>query len=144
MNKENTMFGIIGLLLGVVIAGFVAGQAVNQNNTGMMRMMGIDTSYTQEDATNHSTMSMSDMTKELDGLSGDKFDKAFIEMMIAHHEGAIDMAKLIPERAEHDELKKMGSDIISAQTKEVSDMKQWQKDWGYTTDEMMEQMHGGR
>lgn len=141
MNKENTMYGIIGLLLGVVIAVFVAGQAANNNNFGMMRMMGVDTSHTQEAATNHSTMSMADMSKQLEGLTVDNYDKAFIEMMISHHEGAVDMAKLSDTRAKHDEVKQLSKEIIVAQEKEITEMKQWQKDWGYSADEMMNMMH---
>lgn len=145
MNKENVMVGIVGLLFGVVIAGFTAGQAVNNNNTGMMRMMGVDANNSQQQtATSHGTMSMADMTEQLKNKSGDDFDKTFVEMMISHHEGAIDMAELIPSRAKHAEIKTLGEAIIAAQTKEIADMKQWQKDWGYSTDEMMEQMHGGQ
>ena len=137
------MIGIIGLLVGVVITGFAAGQAVNNNNTGMMRMMGVETSKNEQSvATDHRTMSMADMNKQLEGLTGDEFDKAFVEMMIAHHEGAVDMAELIPSRAKHDEVKTLGEAIIAAQTKEIAEMKQWQNDWGYTSDEMMDMMHG--
>jgi len=143
MKKENIMVGVIGLLLGVVITGFAAGQAVNNNNTGMMRMMGMDTNTSQqESATSHSTMSMADMSKQLEGLTGDDYDKAFIEMMIDHHEGAVSMAKLSDTRAKHDEVKQLSKDIITAQEKEITEMKQWQKDWGYSSDEMMDMMHG--
>lgn len=143
MKKESIMIGIIGLLVGVVITGFAAGQAVNNNNTGMMRMMGVETSKNEQSvATDHRTMSMADMNEQLEGLTGDEFDKAFVEMMIAHHEGAVDMAELIPSRAKHDEVKTLGEAIIAAQTKEIAEMKQWQNDWGYTSDEMMDMMHG--
>lgn len=143
MKKESIFIGIIGLLLGVVIAGFAAGQAVNNNNAGMMRMMGMRTDNTsQQAAANHGEMSMSDMTEQLKGKTGDDFDKAFIEMMIAHHEGAVAMAELIPLRAKHDEVKTLGEAIISAQTKEIAEMKRWQKDWGYSSNEVTEMMHG--
>ena len=143
MKKESIVTGVIGLLLGVVIAGFAAGQAVNNNNAEMMRMMGMHTNNTaQQTATNHSEMSMSEMTEQLKNKTGDDFDKAFIKMMITHHEGAVDMAELIPSRAKHDEIKKLGEAIISAQTTEISDMKQWQQDWGYSSDESMQMMHG--
>ncbi len=142
MNKENIMYGIIGLLLGAVITGFVAGQAVNSNNTGMMRMMGMDTSNTQKVATSHGDMSMADMSKQLEGLNGDDYDKAFIEMMIDHHEGAVAMAKLSDTRAKHDEVKRLSKDIIAAQEKEIAEMMRWQKDWGYSASEMMDMMHG--
>lgn len=138
MKKESIMLGVIGLLVGVVITGFAAGQAVNNNNTGMMRMMGM---HSTKDAMDHSTMSMAEMTEQLKNKTGDDFDKAFVEMMISHHEGAVAMAELIPSRAKHDEIKKLGQAIISAQTKEIADMQQWQKDWGYSDDEMMQMMH---
>ncbi len=145
MNKSNTpvLYGIIGLLLGVVITGLAAGYSVNNEHKGMMRMMGMDTSKVQS-VSSHDEMSMAQMTEQLKNKTGDDFDKAFIEMMISHHEGAIAMAELIPGRAKHDELKKMGEDIISAQEKEVNDMKKWQQDWGFAGDEMMQQMHGGQ
>ena len=142
MNKDNTLTGVIGLLVGIVITGFVAGQAVNNNNSGMMRMMGINTSKSDNNAAKHNSMTMEDMHKQLEGLSGDAFDKAFIEMMIAHHEGAVDMAELIPSRAKHSEIKTLGQAIITAQNQEIADMKKWQQDWGYSSDEMMEMMHG--
>ena len=141
MNKESLLYGIIGLLAGVVITGFVAGQSVNNNHAGMMKMMGMNT---QKTSTDHSTMSMSDMNKQLEGLNGDDYDKAFIEMMISHHEGATDMAKLSDTRAKHDEIKQLSKDIITAQEKEIAEMKQWQKDWGYSSNEMMQMMHGSQ
>ena len=76
-------------------------------------------------------MSMDDMTKMLNGKTGDELDKAFLEAMIPHHQGAIDMAKYLTG-AKHDELRKLGADIISAQANEIEMMKKWLKDWGYT------------
>jgi uncharacterized protein (DUF305 family) len=143
MKKESILLGVIGLFVGVIIAGFAAGQAVNNNNTRIMRMMGMNTSTNQLDtARDHSTMSMADMNEQLEGLSGDEYDKAFIEMMIAHHEGAVDMARLSPERAKHEEIKQLSREIIDAQESEIAEMKQWQQDWGYTSDEFNTMMHG--
>lgn len=76
-------------------------------------------------------MSMDDMASMLEGKTGDAFDKAFIEGMIPHHQGAIDMARAALQSAKHDEIKRMARDIISAQQSEIDMMKQWQKDWGY-------------
>lgn len=142
MKNQSVLIGIIGLLAGIIIAGATAVLAVNNNNTGMMRMMGMNTNTTQQQASNHDEMSMMDMNKQLEGLSGDAFDKAYLEMMIAHHQGAIDMAELAPTRAKHDEIKTLSTTIVTAQNKEISDMKQWQSNWAYTSDEMMNMMHG--
>lgn len=57
------------------------------------------------------------------------FDQQFIDMMVPHHMGAVEMAKIAQSRAEHPELKKLASDIIAAQDGEITQMKQWRKTW---------------
>jgi uncharacterized protein (DUF305 family) len=53
-------------------------------------------------------------------------DKDFAAGMIAHHEGAIDMAKVVLAFGKDAEMKKLADDIIKAQEKEVAWMKEWQ------------------
>lgn len=72
---------------------------------------------------------MSDMMTGLDGKTGDDFDKAFISEMIVHHEGAVDMAEAALKQAQHEEIRQMAAEIISAQTQEIQQMKDWQKSW---------------
>ncbi len=72
---------------------------------------------------------MDDMMSGLKGLSGDAFDKAFLSQMIMHHEGAVVMAEAALKDARHSELKNMANDIISAQTREIEQMKNWQRLW---------------
>ena len=64
-------------------------------------------------------------------LKGEDYDKMFIANMIAHHQGAVDMANLALTNAKHQEIKDMANAIITAQTKEISDMQSWQTAWGY-------------
>lgn len=132
-NKESLLYGVIGLLLGILIAGGSAITAVNSNNRSMMQMMGMNTSLMKTDSSDHMGMSMNDMSDELENRTGDEFDQYFISMMIAHHQGAIDMAKLAESRAKHSEIKQLSTDIISTQTKEITNMKAWQSAWGYDT-----------
>ncbi len=47
----------------------------------------------------------------------------FAQMMITHHQGAIEMAKLADDRAEHDEIKDLADAIISAQEREIDVMR---------------------
>lgn len=89
-------------------------------------MMGMSMSRVQDKGTGHMGMSMNGMQSQLQGKTGDDFDKNFIDMMIAHHQGAIQMAGLAKQNAKHDEVKKMAGDIISAQSKEIDMMKEWQ------------------
>jgi uncharacterized protein (DUF305 family) len=60
----------------------------------------------------------------VDLASADDVDQAFAEMMIAHHEGAIRMARLAEARAGHDEIKQVAGDIIAAQQREIDIMKE--------------------
>ena len=60
----------------------------------------------------------------MDLSMADDVDQAFAEMMIAHHEGAIRMAEVAKERAEHDEVKKLAGDIIAAQQREIDVMEE--------------------
>jgi uncharacterized protein (DUF305 family) len=57
------------------------------------------------------------------------FDKAFIDAMVPHHQGAIAMAQELLEKGEQPGLRKMAGDIISAQTKEIAQMRKWREAW---------------
>ena len=75
--------------------------------------------------------SMSQMTEELRDREGAAYDEAFLAAMIEHHQGAIDMAELSAERAEHPEIKQLSREIIAAQQEEIATMQEWQEEWGY-------------
>ena len=74
---------------------------------------------------------MVEMQNKLQGLKGEEYDKEFLKQMILHHEQAVEMSQYAATNAKHQEIKDLASAVISAQTKEIEQMKQWQKDWGY-------------
>jgi uncharacterized protein (DUF305 family) len=131
MVNKTLVAGIVGFLLGGLLVSIAATTFDKPK----------DTTTAVPNPSSMSSMSMSDMTANLKGKTGDEYDKAFIAEMIAHHEGAVAMAKLSANNAKHDELKKLSEDIIIAQEKEISNMKQWQVDWGYTTPDPMSGMN---
>lgn len=71
------------------------------------------------------------MMNELNSKTGEAFDKAFLAQMIMHHQSAINMAATGKTNAQHQEVKDLTAAIVTAQTKEIQQMKRWQKDWGY-------------
>lgn len=74
---------------------------------------------------------MAEMATELESLSGADFDKKFLELMIIHHQDAIDMSKPAATNASHQEVKTLAKAIIEAQSREITQMRSWQSKWGY-------------
>ncbi|MFI1191778.1 DUF305 domain-containing protein [Micromonospora sp. NPDC020750] len=66
-------------------------------------------------------MSDADMTR-LAGATGSEFDRQFLTMMIAHHEGAITMAKEELAKGTHADAKAMAQGIVTAQQGEIDAM----------------------
>lgn len=56
-------------------------------------------------------------------------DRHFIEMMIPHHQGAIDMADLALTRAKRPEIRRLAENIKRDQTREIQQMRTWYKAW---------------
>ncbi|HCR55783.1 TPA: hypothetical protein DIV49_02315 [Candidatus Saccharibacteria bacterium] len=122
MQTKPLLYGLIGFFLGGLL---VAIAATTFNKPEQETRANTNSSM--------SSMSMDDMTADLKNKTGDEFDKAFIASMIAHHEGAVEMAKLSAKNAKHEEVKTLSNNIITAQEKEIAEMKQWQMDWGYSS-----------
>ena len=74
---------------------------------------------------------MANMEAKLYGLSGEAYDKEFLNQMILHHQQAVDMSKYADTNAKHQEVKDLAQAVISAQEKEIADMKSWQQKWGF-------------
>ncbi|MDX8150203.1 DUF305 domain-containing protein [Patulibacter brassicae] len=70
------------------------------------------------------------MSMDMGSLAKAKpFDRAFIDMMIPHHQGAILMARAELQKGKDPELKKIATAIVAAQTKEIEQMNSWRKQW---------------
>lgn len=63
------------------------------------------------------------------GPADANYDLRFIDAMTPHHQGAVSMAKQAQQKSQRPEIKKLADDIIKAQNKEISQLKQWRKAW---------------
>jgi uncharacterized protein (DUF305 family) len=68
--------------------------------------------------------SMKTMMASMNVKPTGKPDKDFALMMIPHHQGAIDMAKVV-QYGTDPELRQLATDIVAAQEKEIAQMKAW-------------------
>lgn len=57
------------------------------------------------------------------------YDARFIDSMLIHHRGAVEMAQEALEKAEREELKIMAQGIIDAQNAEIEQMRKWREEW---------------
>ena len=111
MQTKPLLYGVIGFLLGGLLVSIAAVTIEKPKDN---------------DAT------MTSMARSLEGKTGDDFDKAFVSGMIAHHQDAIDMARMADKQAKHQEIKDLSRAIIETQQKEIYDMRQWQADWSHS------------
>ncbi|MGW4055475.1 DUF305 domain-containing protein [Streptomyces sp. NPDC004779] len=67
-------------------------------------------------------MSEQDM-KKLADAKGKDFDRAFAELMIAHHEGAVKMAQDEQKDGANAEAKALAGEVVRAQTAEITELR---------------------
>ncbi len=93
------------------IDGELEGMNIGRGELGLdQHAMGMDTDMTQLE-------------------SAKPFDRAFIEMMTLHHEGAITMARKELANGGYEPLRKVANDIIAAQSREIAQMRGWAANW---------------
>jgi uncharacterized protein (DUF305 family) len=118
----------------------LATNIISAQNTEISQMQSWQTAlgYTKNDSATQAVVKqmqgeMDSMMGQLNGKTGDEFDKAFLAQMMMHHQSAINMSKPAATNAGQEEVKTLASNIIAAQTKEVSEMMSWQTQWVYKT-----------
>lgn len=65
-----------------------------------------------------------DQMRRLEHADGADFDRMFLEMMIAHHEGAVQMAQTELAAGANAEAKALAQQIVDAQQAEIGQMRQ--------------------
>jgi YVTN family beta-propeller protein len=60
-----------------------------------------------------------------DQSTADDADRGFARGMISHHQGAIDMARVVLEHGEDPELRALAQAVIAAQGEEIAALKAW-------------------
>lgn len=97
---------------------------VAQMNHGQMNHGQADSPNATTDAT---TM---DHTMSMDlGPADESFDLRFIDAMMLHHQGAVEMAEEAVQKSDRPEIQTLAQEIIAAQQVEIDQMQQWRQAW---------------
>lgn len=152
MNKKSLNFGLTSLLISGTLVGLLvvnrtqAQTQVPQRNTPTQTQQKPQGS---EQNLHHPQGSPTTPPSGMGMMSQQQADQHFLQMMIPHHQGAVDMANLALSKAKHPEIKKLAEAIKTDQNREIDQMKAWYKEW-YGTEVPassgmgMMPMHSGR
>ena len=128
---KNTKLIIITAVLGILAFAAACNmqKTANSNgNAGTNSNMGNMPMNHDMGNMNHDQMDHS-MMKSSPNAADAPYDLQFLDTMIAHHEGAVVMAKGIEGKAQHAELNTLAKNIIADQEKEIAQMKKWREEW---------------
>lgn len=116
-NTKIVISAVVGVILG---AGGIT--VFSQNNETAMPLA-------SNGATIDHNTQQDPMTSSLAGKKGENFDREFIIQMIAHHQGAIQMAEMALETSKRPEILELSRGIIAAQDMEIQKMQKWHQMW---------------
>ncbi|GGN47746.1 MULTISPECIES: DUF305 domain-containing protein [Deinococcus] len=85
-------------------------------------------------------MMMMPMISDLARLSGRSFERAFMSMMIPHHQSAIDSSRAVLERAKDEQVRAWATQIIADQTREIAEMQAQLRAYGGPNQAVMARM----
>lgn len=120
------------VIISIVAAALIVGAgayALVGNRSGETETVSQTTTTANPAAVQQS--SESELYQRYAAMTGEAYDRNFVANMIAHHQGAVDMARLALANAKRQELKDMAREIVTVQEKEISNLQNWQKEWGY-------------
>lgn len=119
------------LIIAVVVTALGVGCNTQTNTTNDNTHAGMN--HNMDMPMNHSSMNSNEMDHSMmqssPNAASAPYDLQFLDTMIAHHRGAVDMAAPCSTKAQHAEVKTLCANIISSQQKEIADMKTWRDKW---------------
>jgi hypothetical protein len=119
-----------------LLAGTLLGSTTTVHLPNPIRNMGghnMDDTAPRDIGVRNMTDMMHDMAGSLAGKTGNEFDIAFLNEMIIHHQGAVDMAQMVLTSSKRPELISLARDIIRTQEAEIKMMQNWKTEWTKTS-----------
>ncbi|CDX57275.1 conserved exported hypothetical protein [Mesorhizobium plurifarium] len=108
-----------GMLLAVFLESVPASSEEMKHDMSKMGM------GAQSPATTGYEAAMKKMHKDMAIKYTGNADVDFVRGMIPHHQGAIDMAKVVIANGKDPEIRKLAEGVVTAQEAEIKEMKDW-------------------
>ncbi len=132
-NRFKALFATVALSLTLAACAAPQQSNVNTATTNTATGNAVAQSSPQMSGTDHGNMNHGAMDhanmRSSPNAASQPYDLQFLDTMIAHHQGAVDMARPAETKAQHVELKEMARNIIRDQEREIAQMKQWREGW---------------
>ncbi|WP_349262594.1 DUF305 domain-containing protein [Allocoleopsis sp.] len=123
-----TFFAIASATSGVLTGCSTAAQNQAQTENTSTKQAGDKQDTMHGGSMNHGSGMDHSMSMDLGPADAD-YELRFLDAMIPHHQGAVEMAQEVLAKSQRPEMKKLAQDIIAAQKREINQMKQWRKAW---------------
>lgn len=105
-------------------------EIIEKQQKEIKQMNGWLSSWYGEKQDDHSMESKDQqMINKLKNADKESFDQIFLSEMVKHHQEAIDMTSKVQKKTKRDELRHFQKSLIQDQSKEIDQMKDWQKNW---------------
>ena len=130
-TKKEIIIGAVALVVGLTVGVAVDGP-------GKRGAYYTSNKYEYAGRMPHSQMNQGEMPMDvmmggmlanMRGKTGAELEKVFLDDMIAHHAGAVEMAALLKAGTTRAELLEFAYAIINVQTKEIEQMRAWRAAW---------------
>jgi uncharacterized protein (DUF305 family) len=108
-------------------------------NSGSGQEQGSSESENDMQGMDHGSESTDDASEMLLD-NGEYSDERFIDAMVPHHQGAIEMAQVALENAEHPEILALAEEIVAAQETEIGQLKSIKQEQFGTSEVSMDMM----
>ena len=137
MKRTALKTSFLGLAI-TTLAALTSGLSACSNASQSTAPANSEATKTSGKGMDHGSMNPAEMPK--DGMMNHsmgmslgpadaEFDLRFIDAMTPHHQGGVEMAKEAQQKSKRPEIQKLAAEIITAQDKEINQMKQWRQAW---------------
>lgn len=117
--------GVIGLFAGAILGLAIGWWAAGPGMVGHEMAETVSREGPQTPAAQAYLAANRKMHDAMNIELSDNPDRDFMKMMIAHHQGAVEMARIVLEHGKDPEVRKLAEAVVQAQEAEILFMQEW-------------------